>query len=88
MNKLLKFSDEAKQQNQNKRKKILWQKFVKSDKFWKMGHFLCRKVVEETEIQKEMPSEQFVIKMSCVWFNLKQTKEKFVEHSLQIWQVS
>ena len=49
-----------------------------------MGHFLCRKVVEETEIQKEMPSEQFVIKMSCVLFNSKQTKEKFVEHSLKI----
>ena len=49
-----------------------------------MGHFLCRKVVEETEIQKEMPSEQFVIKMSCVLFNSKQTKEKFVENSLKI----
>ena len=53
MNKLLKFSDEAKQQNQNKRKKLLWQKFVKSDKFCKMGHFLCRKVGEEVEIQQK-----------------------------------
>ena len=84
MNKLLKFSDEAKQQNQNKRKKLLWQKFVKSDKFCKMGHFLCKKVREEVEIQKKMSSEQFVIEMSCVLFNSKQTKEKFVENSLKI----
>ena len=49
-----------------------------------MGHFLCRKVGEEIEIQKLMPSELIVIKMNCVLSNSKQTKEKFVENSLKI----
>ena len=53
-----------------------------------MDHFLCRKVGEEVEIQKKVISEQFVTKMSCVLSNLKQTKEKCVENSLKIRQVS